>query len=97
MERLTVRVPEDLLEEIEDLADQEDVSNSEAARTLLRQGVEAEDIRRENQRLQQQLGVLIEDREERTQLVRYAETEREYREAGLSTRLKWWLFGRKRE
>lgn len=41
MERLTVRVPRpELLEEIEARADQEDISQSEAARQLLRQGVE---------------------------------------------------------
>ena len=41
MERLTVRVPRpELLEEIEAGADQEDISQSEAARQLLRQGVE---------------------------------------------------------
>ena len=47
MERLTIRVPADLAAIIEEQADADDVSESEAARQLLRRGTEYEDLRRE--------------------------------------------------
>lgn len=97
MERLTVRVPEDLLEEIEDLADAEDVSTSEAARRLLRKGTEAEVLEQEAERLRREKRLILEQREEHTELVRQVRSDRTLAErkaqAGLLTKAKWALFG----
>ena len=97
MERLTIRVPEELLEEIEDLAEAEDVSQSEAARTLLRRGTEAEALQQEAERLRREKRLILEQREEHTELVRAVarEQSREDRraQAGVLTRAKWWLVG----
>lgn len=94
MKRLTIRVPDDLKEEIEERAKAEDMSQSEAARTLLERGMEAERIEQEAERLRNEKRMLLEQREENTELRRYVEDELSYREAGLGTRVKWWLFGK---
>ena len=97
MERLTVRVPEDLLKEIEDRADAEDISQSEAARQLLRQGIEAEALQQEAERLRREKRLILEQREEHTELVRAVQNEQTLAErkasAGALTRAKWWLTG----
>lgn len=97
MERLTIRVPEDLLTEIEDLAEAEEISHSEAARQLLRQGVEADALKQEAERLRREKRLILEQREEHTELVRAVSREqtREDRraQAGVLTRAKWWLTG----
>jgi len=35
--------------------------------------------------------IILEQREENTELVKYVEDERRFRHAGLLTRAKWWL------
>lgn len=55
MERLTIRVPEEILAEIEHIASADDVSQSEAARQLLRRGSEYDRVRDERDRLREQL------------------------------------------
>lgn len=86
-----------MLEAIEELADAEDVSHSEAARTLLRKGTEAEALEQENERLRREKRLILEQREEHTELVRAVESERSLAErkasAGVLTRAKWWLVG----
>lgn len=52
------------------------------------------ELERENERLRDGKQVLIKDREDRDALVEYVEEEISYREAGLATRAKWWLFGK---
>ena len=47
MERLTIRVPADLAATIEEQADANDVSESEAAGQIFRRGTEYEDLQRE--------------------------------------------------
>jgi metal-responsive CopG/Arc/MetJ family transcriptional regulator len=77
MERLTIRVPEDLTDEIDRRADADDVSTSEAARQLLRRGTEYDRIQEERDRYERQYQQLVEQRQEHTELVEYVETERE--------------------
>lgn len=72
-------------------------SKSEAVRDLIHRGERAEEriaeLERERDRLERKLTAALETREEHTDLVRYVEEERSYRQAGLVTRAKWWLFG----
>lgn len=57
-----------------------------------------DELEAENGRLQNRVEKLVDDREERQELVAYAETERERQlareEAGILTRTKWFLVGR---
>jgi TolA-binding protein len=56
------------------------------------------DLEQEVERLEREKRLILEQREEHSQLVRAVEQERtleqERAEAGLATRAKWWLFGR---
>lgn len=98
MENLPAKVPEELLDEIEEYAaDRHDGNRSEAVRELLRRGLEYDEIETDRDRLERQYRQLIERQEEHQELVEYVETERtieeKRRRAGVVTRAKWWLRG----
>jgi metal-responsive CopG/Arc/MetJ family transcriptional regulator len=99
MDTLSVKVPDDLAERVEAYADAHTDGNTSAAvRELLNQGLAAEQIEADNERLQNHLQTLIAEREEKQELVEYVETERELErarvEAPVWQRAKWWVFGR---
>lgn len=101
MQQVSARVPEGVEDDIETFSDENDMSKSEAIRTLLERGLEYERIQTENERLQQSLQQLVQQREEHTELVEYVEEERslqrrreERRDAPAWRRAKWWLLGR---
>jgi len=56
------------------------------------------DLEQQVERLQREKRLILEEREEHSQLVRAVEQQRTLEEqraqAGLATRAKWWLFGR---
>lgn len=70
---------------------------SEVCREYIAKGMDYDELERERDRLRSEKRTLINDREERTELVRYVEDELSYREAGLGTRLKWWMFGKEKD
>jgi len=116
MEQITLRIPSDTLEEAEAEAEEQGVSRAE----ILRGAIESRDESREEvrelrdrvdeleqkaERLEREKRLILEDREEKQELVAFAEAERdvverrEQREreresAGVVTRAKWWLVGR---
>ena len=108
MERLTIRVPEDLSAAIEERAETEDVSDSAAARDLLRRGTEYGNLQRELEQTEARVEDLRRQLQEATaggrdvdELVEYVEGEmakqerdRERRDAPVWRRAKWWVFGR---
>jgi metal-responsive CopG/Arc/MetJ family transcriptional regulator len=107
MEQITLRIPEDTLESLESEAEEHGVSRSEYVRDVLETRNEhaenADELRTEIdeletalERLQNEKRMLLEQRDEHSQLVRYVESEQSYREASLPQRLKWWVFGRER-
>lgn len=101
MRPVTTRIPDDTHRILEDMADEQDRSVSELVREHVEKGLEyddrVEELERQVIRLENEKRALIEDREERQQLVKYVEDELSYREAGLGTRMKWFLFGKKGE
>lgn len=88
----------DALDELQDDDDRDVRSRSEAAREMIDEYGElksrCEDLRRERDRLENRVMTLIDDRQERQELVRYVDEEQERREAGAITRARWWLFGK---
>lgn len=76
-------------------------SKSEAVRSFIteyeRLSERVDDLERENERLRSEKRLILEQREENTELARYVEDELSYREAGLGTRMKWWLFGKRED
>lgn len=103
MSRLTVSLTDTEQEVIEEKAGdgEEYESKSEFVRMCIRDHKQVEtrieDLERDVARLQNEKQVLLEQREEHTELVEYVENERQaeqrWREAGLLTRTKWKLFG----
>jgi uncharacterized protein YlxW (UPF0749 family) len=88
----------DVLDEREDDDDRDVRSRSEAARELIDEYQDLqkqyEDLQNERDRLENRVMTLIDDRQERQELVRYVDEEQRRREAGLVERAKWWIFGR---
>lgn len=86
-----------VLEEIADDDDRDVRSRSEAARELIDEYDElrerCEDLQTETEILENRVAKLIDDREERKELVKYVDEEQRRREAGVITRAKWWVFG----
>lgn len=97
--RLTITIDEEQAELLEEKTGEgaEYESKSEAVRMLIQRGERADqriaELEAERDRLERKLTAALETREEHTDLVRYVEEERTYRSAGLTTRVKWWLFG----
>lgn len=58
--------------------------------------MEYDELQRENERLRAEKRTLINNREERADLVVYVKDELSYRKAGLGKRVKWRLFGKDR-
>lgn len=69
-------------------------SKSEFVRNCIQAHNEIEDLEREVERLQNEKRLILEQREEAMEIQRYVEEERTYRNAGLRTRLKWWVWGK---
>lgn len=101
---MTFRVSDEMVTEIEDMANERDISKSEVARELLDLGSEYADLQTENERLQRRVSALIQQREEHGELVAYVEDERELRrrreqrqeqrrQSNAFQRFAWWVFG----
>ena len=109
MKRVTVSVEEEHVETIDDFQEANDLdSRSEAVRRLLDAyedlqtdyedlHTQYEELQTDVERLRNEKRLILEDREEKQELVEYVEEERtveqRWREAGLTTRLRWKLFG----
>jgi predicted DNA-binding protein len=124
MEQITLRLPSELLEEVEEEASEHDTSRSEYLRDVIesrhepdedaqRTREEAERLREESERLRSELDhletqlerlrsekqMILKQREENTELVKWADEQRSLQERRLRAsawdRLKWSLFGMK--
>ncbi|MFC5973680.1 ribbon-helix-helix protein, CopG family [Halomarina salina] len=94
--RLTITLDEEQKELVDELSSDGGPyeSKSEAVRNLIQDGERAQELERTVERLQNEKRALIENRQETTELANYVEEERSWRSAPISTRLKWWVFGR---
>lgn len=104
MDPHTIRMPEDLLDELAEEADERGVSRAKYIRSLLRQRTEYDELQRENERLRNQLAATNSRQDDVDELVEYVEEERaiqqrreERRDAPVWRRAKWWVLGRSDE
>jgi Arc/MetJ-type ribon-helix-helix transcriptional regulator len=99
MGRLTVSLTDEEEEIIDEKVgdDGEYESKSEFVRNCIQAHNEVADLEQTIERLQREKGMILEQREEHSQLQRDVEEERSYRNAGLRTRIKWWMFGKPSE
>ena len=84
--QVAARVSPDIAGEIDRLQSEEDCSQSEAVRVLLRRGIEHERLQRERDSLQNQLNTLAGREREHGELVEYVQEERSIREREAETR-----------
>jgi len=101
MPHLSLRVSDDLLDELDAEAEGEGVSRSDYIRNTLEKRDRVEELERENERLRRQLRATNSRERDVDEIVTYVEEERrlqqrreERRDAPVWTRAKWWLFGR---
>ena len=102
MPRITVSVSDEQAERIEDLAGEDGPcsSKSEVMRYFIQRSQEADDLERENDRLHRERRQLLDQREERNELVQYAEGQRNQDQRARKRRTKpvwtrtwWWITG----
>lgn len=98
--QVTARVSDDLNDRIEAFSDETDATKAEAMRTLLKRGLDFDEIKRENQRLKDQLAATNQRIDDTKELVKYVEEERELQKqrrqkenAPVWRRAKYWVFG----
>jgi metal-responsive CopG/Arc/MetJ family transcriptional regulator len=97
MQKVTVSLTDENLEQIETLKENKNLSRSAAVREVLEQyedlQTEYENLHTEYKRLSKQYTELLNRYDERESLVEFVKTEQKKRHASLSTRMKWFLFG----
>lgn len=96
MPRLTVTLTEEQAEKVDELSGDSGPyeSKSEAVRNLIQGGERVDELEEKVERLEREKRLILEEREEKRELVRYVEGEQEWRSAGLAKRARWWLFGK---
>lgn len=101
MKSVSTRLDDETHSIVSETVDERGVSKAEVLRELVEKGIQHDELKRENERLRAEKRTLINDREERTELVAYVEEERELqqrqkqrRDAPVWRRAKWWVFGR---
>ncbi|WP_122089909.1 ribbon-helix-helix protein, CopG family [Halalkalicoccus subterraneus] len=110
MQRVSVKLDEDMVEQLDSLADDQSVTRSDIIRDTLDDGLNTDDdveiqrlqeriadLETENKRLRREKRLVLEQREEHTELVNAVKEEQSLAkrkaEAGLWTKTKWALFG----
>lgn len=104
MEQITLRLPAEVKEEVEEEADEHDQSRSEYLRDVVesrneheRLRAELEDLQDELDRIRREKRQILDERTEKKELAKWAESkadiEERRRRAPAWERAKWWLLG----
>ena len=108
MDPITLRLPTETLEEVDDEAEDRGLSRAEYLREVVENRnehveklsdyeSELEELRTEVGRLHRERRQILEQREEHNELVAAVQSDQTLSErkakAGVGTRLKWWMFG----
>jgi len=97
MQQITVRIPEEMLESLDEEAAEHDRDRSEHIREVLASRSELDELQTEVERLRREKRQILDQRDENTELARYVEDEMTWRSAPISKRIKWWVTGKPRE
>lgn len=100
MEPVTIRLPDDTHRTLADEAKENDMSMSAVAREYVRKGMEYDDLKTENERLQRQLATTNARQDDVDEVVEYVEREKQMQQrreerqsAPVWTRARRWIFG----
>ena len=98
--QVTARVSDELKEQIEAFSNEINATKAEAVRTLLKRGLDFNEIKRENERLRDQLAATNQRIDDTKEIVEYVEEERKLQQqrhqkenAPVWKRAKYWVFG----
>jgi Arc/MetJ-type ribon-helix-helix transcriptional regulator len=69
-------------------------SKSEFVRNCIQAHTEVEELEQQVERLEREKRMILEQREEANEIKRYVQEERSYRNAPVTKRVKWWVFGK---
>lgn len=101
MDQITIRISAELREKIEEEAEEKDVSKSEVARNRLEMGFDYDQLQNKVDRLESEKQMIIQDREEKQELVKFAEKQKsilekreERRNMPVWKRAKHWILGK---
>jgi metal-responsive CopG/Arc/MetJ family transcriptional regulator len=96
MQKVTVSLTDENLEQIETIKEDKNLSRSAAIREILERYEELhtnyEDLHTRHKQLNERHTELLDRYDERESLVEFVKAEQKKRKASLSTRLKWFLF-----
>jgi Arc/MetJ-type ribon-helix-helix transcriptional regulator len=93
-EKISVTLRSDQVGKLSDLVGDEYENRSEAVRGVLDKGFGYDEIEATADRRERQLAQILDERDDHQEIVAYVDEERSWREAPLSTRMKWWVFGK---
>ena len=93
-EKISVTLRSEQVGELSDLVGDEYENRSEAVRGVLDKGFAYDEIAATADRRERQLAQILDERDDHQEIVAYVEEEQSWREAPLSTRVKWWVFGK---
>ena len=94
MARLTISLTDEQEEKVQELVSSGEYnSKNKAVQFLINRGERVPELEQEIERLKRERRQLLEQRSENKELQRYVNDEKRYREAGIVTRLKWFLRG----
>jgi len=93
-EKISVTLRSDQVGKLSDLVGDRYENRSEAVRGVLDKGFAYDEIEETADRRERQLAQILDERDDHQEIVAYVEEERSWREAPLSTRMKWWVFGK---
>lgn len=94
MQQKTFRIQSEVVEYVEGEAEDRDVSESEVIRELLDMGMQYDDLQNKNDELRNQLQARNRESEVNDKVVRYVENDIDFHEAGIVTKLRWYVFGK---
>ena len=104
MKSVSTRLEDETYRLIAETADERDVSKAEVLRELVEKGMQYDDLKQENERLQRQLAATNRRVGQHQELVEYVREERDLQQrreerldAPVWRRTKWWLLGRDRD
>lgn len=102
--RVTVRLSDPLASHVDDVRQDDETSDAEAARECIRRSKELDEVEQRVRELETEVArlnranlLILEEREEKQELAKYVEDQRSAeqrrREASVVERAKWWLVG----
>lgn len=95
MDRITISVPDHMVDRLDELAEEDhDGNRSAAVVELMKKGDQYDDLVKERDLLREKLAAVNTQMADTAELVEYVEEERSWRSAPIWKRARWWVTGK---